>query len=378
MLSINKSSKVIKKKKLNKEPLKSDKKLKKVSKQIITKDEESKIKIKAEAGNLTQIKKKTKYVLPSKFVTENLVSSCLSALQKLIENYNNKNVIFGDEIPIFMEIRSIKVQDKKGNIKFVLPHSTVSSNGEVCLITPDLKKGKKSDHEPSVDHWEELLRNAGVTSVKTVLPMRQLRVEYDQYELKRRLLTLHDFIMVDTRVLNHVSHLLGKIFFKKHNMLIPVKINEKGDVKKDIDTGLRTVMLRLSEGQTSTVLIGHSGMPQSDIKGNILALVKKLGERFPGGEANVRSLSIKLPLSLSLPLYVTLRSSNSILAPKIKSAKPKMYVDFMDELSTNPGCLVRVAPDGSVRLKKSDKKEDNSDIEDMEDEEVEEKVEDEE
>lgn len=137
--------------------------------------------------------------------------------------------------------------------------------------------------------------------------MRQLRVEYDQYELKRRLLTQHDFILVDTRVLNHVSHLLGKMFFKKHNMLVPIRINEKGNLKKDIDIGLRTAMLRLNEGVTSIMCVGHTGMKQSHIKENIMALVKQLEEKYPGGEANIRSISLKFPLSLSLPLYLTLR-----------------------------------------------------------------------
>lgn len=41
----------------------------------------------------------------------------------------------------------------------------MASSGEVCLITPDIKKGKKPDHEPTVDRWEEILREAGVTSV---------------------------------------------------------------------------------------------------------------------------------------------------------------------------------------------------------------------
>lgn len=143
--------------------------------------------------------------------------------------------------------------------------------------------------------------------VKTVLPVRQLRVEYDQFELKRRLLTQHDFIMVDTRVLNHVSHLLGKMFFKKHNMLIPVRIDEEKNLKKSIELGLRTAILRLSEGETSAITIGHTAMPQEKLKENVLALVEQLKTKFPGGEANIRSISLKLPLSISLPLYLTLR-----------------------------------------------------------------------
>ncbi|OWR51206.1 ribosomal L1 domain-containing protein 1 [Danaus plexippus plexippus] len=290
--------------------------------------------------------------MPSKAVTDEIVISALTALEKLTAHTSNKNIIFGDEHQIFMEIRCIKIPHSKGNIKFVLPHSTVLSSKEVCLVTPDIKKGKKVDHEPTVDKWEELLRGAGVTSVKTILPMRQLRVEYDQFELKRRLLTQHDFIMVDTRVLNHVSHILGKMFFKKHNMLIPVKIDETKDVKKDIDVGLRTVMLRISAGQTTTIVVGHTGMQQNDIKENILAVVNMLNKKFPGGEANIRGLAIKLPLSLSLPIYMTLRPGSSVkTVPKLKHPKPKSHVMYEDELSTHLRSTVRVNPDGTVKLK---------------------------
>ncbi|CAH2236823.1 jg8574 [Pararge aegeria aegeria] len=327
-------------------------------------------KVKDNSTNIVKRKKKSHFKMPSKIITEDLVTSCLVALEKLTNHYDKKNAIFGDETQIFIEIRCIKIPNTKGNIRIVLPHSTLSKTGEVCLVTPDLKKGKKIDHDPTIEHWEDMLRGAGVTTVKTVLPMRQLRVEYDQYELKRRLLTQHDFIMVDNRVLNHVSHILGKMFFAKHNMLIPVKINEKKDLKKNIDNGLHTVMLRISEGQTSTVLVGHTAMSQSNIKENILALVQKLKDKFPGGEANIRSLSIKLPLSLSLPLYLTLRPSNSISAPRIKQNKPKSFVIYEDELTTTPGNIVQVAPDGTVNLKKINKRKrakNDSDIEENED-----------
>ncbi|XP_045529164.1 ribosomal L1 domain-containing protein CG13096 [Pieris brassicae] len=327
-----------------------------------------------ETSIVSSTKKKVKYIYPSKAINENLLDLSLNALSKLTENYNTKNMIFGDENPIFLQIRCIKIQNSTGNIKFVLPHSTAASTGEICLITPDLKKGKKPDHEPTIEHWEDLLRKAGVTSVKTILPMRQLRVEYDQFELRRRLMTQHDFIMVDTRVLNHVSHHLGNMFFKKHNMLIPVNINEKKDLKKDIDVGLRTVMLRLNEGAISNLVVGHTGMPQAHIKENILAIIKQLAERYPGGEPNIRSLCLKLPLSLSLPIYMTLRPSNLIAPPKIKKHVPKEFREYEDELSTIPGAIVKIAPGGSTHVKLKKEKlprtEDNKD--DTQDEEMDE------
>ncbi|XP_014367592.2 ribosomal L1 domain-containing protein CG13096 [Papilio machaon] len=323
------------------------------------------------------VKAKTvKYVMPSIAVKEDLVNSCLNALQKLTAHHNKKNTIFGCETSVFAEIRCIKIPHRRGNVKFVLPHSTAASTGEICLITPDLKKGKRIDHEPTIDHWKDILQAAGVTEVKTVLPLRQLKVEYDQFELKRRLLTQHDFIMIDTRVLNHASHLLGKMFFKKHNMLIPVKLNEKGNIKKDISIGLRTSMLRLNEGHTSTILVGHTSMAQKDLKENILSLISQLKDRYPGGEVNIRAISIKLPLSLSLPLYLTLRSVNTVGVPKLAHKKPKHFTTVEDELSTIPGSTVRVEPDGTVHLKKPKKgdrtNKDENNLEDEEEKEIEE------
>lgn len=311
---------------------------------------------KKEVTNEVAAVKRTKYVMPSQAITDNLVNSCLNSLLNVITAQDKqKKAIFDDEKPIFAEIHCIKIQNTRGNLQFQLPHSTISSTGEVCLITPDVKKGRKHDHEPTIDRWEEILRKAGVTEIKTILPMRQLRVEYDQYELKRRLLTQHDFIMVDTRVLNHVSHLLGKMFFKKHNMLIPVRINEDNDIKKSINVGLHTVVMRLGEGETGTVNIGHTAMLQEKIKDNILALVQQLKTKYPGGEINIRAINIKLPLSVSLPLYLTLRSSNTVKPPKLTQKRPKHYSVLEDELSTMPGRQVKVAPDGTVKLKKQKK-----------------------
>lgn len=63
------------------------------------------------------IKKRVKYIYPSKAVTESLINLTLNTLSKLTENYNIKNMIFGDENPIFMQIRCIKIQNTTGNIK---------------------------------------------------------------------------------------------------------------------------------------------------------------------------------------------------------------------------------------------------------------------
>lgn len=62
-------------------------------------------------------KKKLKYLMPSKSITETLVTSSLTALQQLAVHYQKKNTIFEDETPIFAEINCIKIQSSKGAIK---------------------------------------------------------------------------------------------------------------------------------------------------------------------------------------------------------------------------------------------------------------------
>lgn len=46
-----------------------------------------------------------------------------------------------------------------------LPHWLLTETSDVCLFVSDLKKGKKIDHEPTIQHYEDLLRSKGVTKV---------------------------------------------------------------------------------------------------------------------------------------------------------------------------------------------------------------------
>lgn len=62
-------------------------------------------------------KKKTKYVMPSKFITNEVIENCLLALEKLAAASVKKNAIFNDESQIFLEINCIKIQNDRRNIK---------------------------------------------------------------------------------------------------------------------------------------------------------------------------------------------------------------------------------------------------------------------
>jgi hypothetical protein len=38
----------------------------------------------------------------------------------------------------------------------------------VCLFVPDLKRGRNEDHEPTIEHYKELLEKHNITGISQV------------------------------------------------------------------------------------------------------------------------------------------------------------------------------------------------------------------
>jgi ribosomal protein L1 len=54
------------------------------------------------------------------------------------------------------------------------------------------------------------------------------------------------------------------------------------------------------------IKVGLVGQSEKEVHANIMAVIRSFEKRIPGGHANVASLHLKLPESVSLPLYSTL------------------------------------------------------------------------
>lgn len=103
-----------------KNPVKIEKKSTKTDKKVIHKIIHNEPQLAASNKSVADKKEKEKkcnYVMPSKYITENVVNSSISALQQLAAHHKKTNVLFDDEQPIFAEIRCIKIQNARGNIK---------------------------------------------------------------------------------------------------------------------------------------------------------------------------------------------------------------------------------------------------------------------
>ncbi|KAL0130540.1 hypothetical protein PUN28_002283 [Cardiocondyla obscurior] len=293
-----------------------------------------------------------------KELSKKLIKQCISEVFRLAEEQskNSNNLVDKGVQPIFMQVTSVRVpQMPNRQLRILLPYSIVAPDDEVALFVCDLRKGKRSDYDPTIEHYKNLLNMHGCTRINEIIPMNRVKVEFDQFELKRKLLGSYDHFLVDGRIAGHMSHLLGKHFYKKRKLPTSIRIKSK-DLKHEIDYALRKTNMHLhSLGDSHLMQIGNTSMDQKKVLKNILAACEELSKSYPGGWANIRALRLKSETSLALPFYITLKDKNTVDPDKIavQPKRPKAYRDVEGDLSTFVcNNTVTVKPEGTVILQK--------------------------
>lgn len=190
----------------------------------------------------------------------------------------------------------------------VLPHSLETADSDICVFVKDLKRGRKLDHEPTVKHYEQLLRGKKVDRNITVIPINQLYNEFATFELRRKLTYLYDRFLVDKAVAAHVNGFLGHKLLSKGRSAIPVDLGAD-NLADEIETALRKVFYKhINNGITQNVQVGRHSMSDAQIAANVTELVGQLAVIHPGGTKNVYKLHLKpnVNVSVAVPLYVDL------------------------------------------------------------------------
>lgn len=243
-----------------------------------------------------------------KLKADTVISGCNGVLKLLNAHLSEtKKQLFDDEQPIFLQITCIKIPVCPERIlRIPLKHSLLTESSEICLIVPDVRGIPIKEYERVIEHYEQHLRSKNVTNIKTVIPYHQLKAEYGQFELKRRLVELYDVFLVDGKISGYVVHQLGKIFYNKRKIPTPIKL-QVPKLKESIDKALLKMPLSLhGNGDTFNVQVGHSKMEVEKVAENIFAAVEELDKQFPGGWDNVRGLYVKSSKTESVPIYLTL------------------------------------------------------------------------
>ncbi|XP_075160801.1 ribosomal L1 domain-containing protein CG13096 [Haematobia irritans] len=247
----------------------------------------------------------------NKVVNEENIKKVAKALKKLVEKEvsEKKTSIFSD-FRYFLNVSSYKIPNcPKRMVKLNLKHSLVDpKEDDVVIIVPDLERGAKVDYEPTIQHYEDAFREAGVSNLK-IVPFNQLRKECTTFEAKRKFANTYDYFLCDGRIVGHVVGFCGNNFQKPRTTFHAVRLNDPKTYKQEIERSLkRSAYKQLNKGDLTSIPVGNHRYTIDQLADNIQMVINQLKTLYPGGLGNVRQMHMKIDITgtSSMPLYVNL------------------------------------------------------------------------
>jgi ribosome biogenesis protein UTP30 len=241
-------------------------------------------------------------------VDEPLVNKAVAALLKHHEEQSkDSKALLGTDtavqVQIGLELAPIKPSPKP--VRIMIPHpilkvddksdDTGLEEPEVCLI---VKEESKEWVQEMIAQFPDHMK-----CIKKVLGLQSLRTKHAQFKQRRELLHKYTHFMADDRILPMLTKALGKSFMKAKKLPIPIALTRKEALPFAIHKALSATFMTLSEGTCVTIRAGNTGMPAAKLMANVVAITEHAIEKLPRKWANVRSIAIKTPESVSLPIY---------------------------------------------------------------------------
>lgn len=213
--------------------------------------------------------------------------------------------------------------------KIAVPHSlNRNENATICLITTDPQRAvKNAVADPT---FPKPLSSR----ITTIIGLTKLLAKYKSFERRRQLLSEHDIFLADDRIVARLPKALGKVFYKGTSKRpIPISISPKNEGKeknvkkngavkvpkderqaavaepsviaKEIEKALACVPVSLSPGYNIAVRIGLETFSAEQLKDNVTAATTAIVDKHVvNGWRNVKSIHIKSPTSIALPIWL--------------------------------------------------------------------------
>ncbi|GLT70193.1 hypothetical protein SLA2020_422890 [Shorea laevis] len=241
---------------------------------------------------------------PSK-VSPKTVEKALGALLKWRDSRSKEQkpqLLEQDEfVYLILTLKKIPQNSRVNAYKIPLPHPLINPTqdfSELCLIIDDRSKSGLTKDDAAKKIKAENI------PISKVLKLSKLKTDYRPFEAKRKLCDSYDMFFADRRVVPLLPKLLGKQFFKKKKIPVPLDLKHK-NWKEQIDNVCRSALLYFSTGTCSVVKVGRLSMESNEILANVMAAINGIAEVVPRKWANIRSIHLKLLESLALPIYQT-------------------------------------------------------------------------
>ncbi|CAL5394054.1 unnamed protein product [Camellia sinensis] len=208
-----------------------------------------------------------------------------------------------DFIYLILSLKKIPPKSRTNAYKIPLPHSLRSNSvsSEFCLIIDD--RPKNSSKLTSESAKKKI--NSEDIPITKVLKLSKLKSDYKPFEAKRKLCDSFEMFFADRRIIPLLPKLLGKQFFKRKKIPVPVDLSHM-NWKEQIEKACSSALLYLRTGTCSVVRIGKASMESGEIVENVIAAIDGVVEVSPKKWAGVRSFHLKFSDSVALPIYQTL------------------------------------------------------------------------
>ena len=229
-------------------------------------------------------------------VSSQTVQKAVNALLKW-RNSKNKTLkpqlLDDDEfVYLILTLKKIPPKDRVNAYKIPLPHSLHSQDAELCLIIDDRPKSGLTKEDAAKKIKSEDI------PISKVIKLSKLKSDYRPFEAKRKLCDSYHMFLADKRVVHLLPRLLGKQFFKKKKIPVPVDLKHK-NWKEQIDKVHWSALLFLKTGTCSVVRVAKASMGTKEIMENVVAAINGIVVVVPRKWGNVRSFHLKLLESLA-------------------------------------------------------------------------------
>ncbi|KAL8128472.1 hypothetical protein V2J09_017627 [Rumex salicifolius] len=242
------------------------------------------------------------------------VEKAVNALLKWRDSKSQKAQLLSsdDFFYLVVTLRKIPPQSRTNPYKLPLTHPLYSPDAdcsELCLFLDD-----RPDRLPTSKDAKAKIAAESIPLPK-VIKFSKLKTDYKPFEAKRKLCDSYDMFLADRRIIPLLPKHLGKHFYKKKKIPVPVDLEHK-NWKEQVERLCSSAFLHLKTGTCSTVRVARSSMSPGDIADNVSAAINGVSETVPKKWRNIRSLHLKLSDSVALPIYQSLPEADLIAAEK--------------------------------------------------------------
>ncbi|KAI3997061.1 hypothetical protein MKX01_027984 [Papaver californicum] len=235
-------------------------------------------------------------------VTPETIGRAVEALKKWNKTRSKDEkpqLIEQDEfLYLVLTLKKIPSNGRTNPYKIPLSHSLHPSDSseEHCLIIDDRSKSTLTSEAA-----KKKIKDQDIP-ISKVLKLSKLKTDFRAFEAKRKLCDSYDFFFADKRVIPLLPKLLGKQFFKKKKIPVPIDLTHQ-NWQEQIENSCSSALFYMKTGTCSVIKIARVCMESDEIVENVTAAIDGVVEIVPKKWGNVRSFHLKMSESLALPVY---------------------------------------------------------------------------